>query len=436
MDRINYNLLLDIDSPNVFDLTLVTDIKLNLANGSLFEGVITDDLAFYYDFNNYSSVNSIYSLINYSEKKSSGFTISDIGLTGIDTGYVPALTGETISFSTGSTLTLKPVTGTSSTYPMQFVHELNLNRKVLQLSGGFYQGFYKLDGYYYEMIPNRTEEGFTVNYWINRDFTGFHTSALTSDNFFFFMGSRAENKFHAHFSGETTVSTTTGIPLSGQTGTTTDVTGFGLFYNLNEIGFRQVITRQDESGVTSVSVFGTGKTLQLDADNHWINVTATFTRNQPLILTDDCGLMPKPIIPIVYSGGCTQDIPDTQKGKLKIFINARPLMEVVIEEPIFRRLNVDKDVQQGVPYNISIGGGTLGLLESQTFGGVDPSDANLFMVNNFGGSFVGQIGMAAMYTRPLTIPEIIRNFSALQDIYKVEETFGGAEIIVNDQYVK
>lgn len=437
MDRINYNILNDVDNLNSFDLELVTDAFLDFTKGSLYNGIISDDVAFYYDFNNYSSVDNIYSLLNYANKKSTGFTISDIGLTGFDTGYVPALTGETISFTTDSKLTLKPVTGITTDYPIKFSREINLGTQVLELNGGFYQGFYKLDGYTYEMIPNRTAEGFTFNFWLNRSTTGTSLSALPSDNFFFFMGSRAENKFHAIFSGETGYATTSGVDLASQTGVTTDVSGFGLYYNENVLGVKQIITRQNESGVTSTSIFQTGKTFALDYENHWINVAVTFERDKALEICDDCGcLIPEPIIVTEYEGGCSADVPDTQRGRFRMFVNGRPLMDMNIEEPIFRRLTVDKDVQQGVPYNISIGGGTQGLYESQTFGGIDPSDMNLFMWENFGGSFIGQIGMAAMYTRPLTIPEIISNFSALQDIYKVEETFGGADIKVNHTYVK
>jgi len=434
MDRINYNILRDNDCSNVFDLELVTSSFLDFRKGSLYNAIASNNVAFYYDFNNYNDINNIYSLLNYSGASSTGFTISDIGLTGIDTGYVSQLTGETLSFTTGSTLFLKPVTGITGTYPLDFARELNLGTQVLDLSGGFYQGFYKLHEFDYEVIPNRTEEGFTLNFWLNRSTTGQSNPSLPSDNFFFFMGSRAENKFYNSFSGETGIMTTTGVLLSSQTGVTTDVSGFGLYYNENLLGFKQIINRQDESGNTSISIFSTGQTFDLDYDNHWLNVTVTFKRDEFLYPCEECGcLQPEPIIVTEYSDncGCSAPVPDTQTGTLRFFINARPLMSLKIEEPIFRALTCDPSVQEGVPYNISIGGGTQGLFESQTFGGPDPADQNLPMYNNFGGSFIGQIGLAAMYTKPFTIPEIISNFFSLRDTYKIEETFGGPEIIIN-----
>ena len=61
------------------------------------------------------------------------------------------------------------------------------------------------------------------------------------------------------------------------------------------------------------------------------------------------------------------------------------------DEFIGKRLNEYKGKQIGVPFNISIGGGSQGLLESMTFDGQDSEDLGLLIEQNFAGSFIGQI---------------------------------------------
>lgn len=438
----NYNLKLDTVNSNSFDLKLYSEADLDFDKyGSLSsDGVITDNLAFYYDFAVYTDINNIYSLspTNNSFTGCTGFTLYDIGLTEVDTGYINTITGQTLFFDSGSTLILKPVTGNLRNYNISLINDRILNLNVLNLKGGFYQGFYKLFKYPLETVPNRTQYGFSFNFWLNKDNTPLTGNVLTGDSIFFFMGTRAENKFYNIFSGETGITTSSNILLSSQaTGGTGDTNGIAFYYNNNYLGFKNIINRQDESGNTFNYIQSSGQTFTQDLVNGWTNICITWTRNSPLTLCEDGRTwLPHPTLITRYSGcsgiTCDGKIPDTQLGILKFFINARPIFEMEIEEPIFRKLaDVDKDCQQGVPYNISIGGGTQGLLESQTFNGPDLADQNLFMYNNFGGVFNGTISIASMYTYPLSVPEIIRNFIAKQTIYDRDETFGGPEIITS-----
>jgi len=444
------NLQFDFVNIYSFDLVLTDDKDLDFEKGSLAESyLITDDLTFYYDFAEYSDVNNITSLYNYTGRTSSGFTISDLGLCGVDTGYMQNITGDTVTFTTGSTLLLKPVTGSTYNYNLSFENDTYIHKSYLSLDGGFYQGFYKLYDYPYLMLPNRTEEGFTLNFWLNPQEVSTNTNSLNSiypenKGFFFFMGSRSENKFHNiidNETGKTTSENTLISPVTGDTslistgltydtGTTVnDVNGIGFFYKDNKLGYKSVIVRKDISGntLTSIKEEETPLIFTGDTENSWINVTIIFKRNQRL--TSFCA---------DYIEECTsfEDIPDTQKGKLTFLVNGRPVYKTMIEEPIFRELELHRSKQQGVPFNISIGGGTQGLLESITFDGVDSEDTGLFMEREFSGSFIGGISVASMYSRPLTIPEIIRNYYTFKDIYRRPENFGGSEIIINSNLTK
>jgi len=164
-------------------------------------------------------------------------TLCDIGLTGIDNGLVPEMTGETINFTmglyTGTTKwnryyfdrrqKLISITGYTNLPNERFsgntketVYDMVSKTGATvgyynQLYGGFYQGFFKLFGYDYETFPERTNKGWTVEMLLRarqeEEFSP--TSAQTTlnltypenKNTFFYFGTRAENKFYHHASG-------------------------------------------------------------------------------------------------------------------------------------------------------------------------------------------------------------------------------------------
>lgn len=451
-----------------FDLKLINEYSLDFDNkGSLSDkGLIIDDLNFHFDFNEYDDLNEVYSLYNSDCRIISAFTLNNIGLTGVDTGYVQN-TGDTITFSGDSKLQLKLVTGSTFNYPIKLSSDLNINKTVLDLGGGFLQGFFKLAGYQYQMFPSRSEEGFTVNLWMNfqknPELSGITVDLLYPENkgYFFFMGTRAENKFYDGITGST---------YFDETGSTlNDINGIGFYYRDNKLGYKVIKLRNDLTGRTIVTAVSeespnifTGSTI-----TGWTNVTIIFKRNQKLeSCCEDCcdefSQEPKIL------AQCDDNVPDTQKGKLIFLVNSRPVFSTIIEEPILKELLTEKEKQEGVPYNISIGGGAIGLLEEYDFKPTENIFSNefdyeffsqvggeqsvfddefdeeffgevrdrLFMERNFAGMFTGRISLTTMYNRPLTIPEVIRNFYALKDIYKKEENFGGPNILVNGNLIK
>lgn len=164
-------------------------------------------------------------------------TTCDIGLTGIDNGLVDQMTGQTLYFTNGlysdflkfermyydRRFKMFQVTGHTSSPNVRFS---GFNKSVLyevvsksnpqfgkyhELYGGFYQGFYKLFGYDYEILPERMTKGWSVEMilrprLINEFFPGPTETTLNeiypnNKNTFFYFGTRAENKFHHHASG-------------------------------------------------------------------------------------------------------------------------------------------------------------------------------------------------------------------------------------------
>jgi hypothetical protein len=205
-------------------------------------------------YNNFNPNNILVSA-NYYTKENNNFcglsasTACDVGLTGIDNGLVDKMVGKDIYFTNGifedsvkfereyfdKRLKLFQVTGHTgqnakfSGIPNYTKYEVVSKidptaGRYHELYGGFYQGFYKLYGYDYEILPERMEKGWTVEMVLKPRFcdqygpgigeTTLNTIYPKNKNTFFYMGTRAENKFYHYadgtpkcFSGYTRVTT-------------------------------------------------------------------------------------------------------------------------------------------------------------------------------------------------------------------------------------
>ena len=161
-------------------------------------------------------------------------TSCDIGLTGIDNGLVTGMTGQTITFTNGiddftkfdrlyfdRRLKLFQVTGYTSTnvrfsgFDKTILYEVVSKNEDVgyyhELYGGFYQGFYKLFGYDYEIFPERMNKGWAVEMLLKPRLVNEYSPSTgettlneiypQNKNIFFYMGTRAENKFYHHADG-------------------------------------------------------------------------------------------------------------------------------------------------------------------------------------------------------------------------------------------
>tara|TARA_R110000824_G_scaffold4236_2_gene20162 strand:+ start:2208 stop:4238 length:2031 start_codon:yes stop_codon:yes gene_type:complete len=118
-------------------------------------------------------------------------------------------------------------------------------------------------------------------------------------------------------------------------------------------------------------------------------------------------------------------------GTLTFYINGRRVHEVKdYEEIIPRQLNTNKQTQVGVAYNMSWGGGALGLREvlypdrcdannSALWQNYPPSTDQLLINQHFAGSFIGGISQMMYYIKPLTPDEIYHNFLINQARYSL-----------------
>jgi len=178
-------------------------------------------------------------------------TSCDIGLTGIDNGLVESMTGQSITFTNGiddytkfnrlsfdRRLKLFQVTGYTSTnvrfsgFDDTILYEVVSKNDSVgryhELYGGFYQGFYRLFGYDYDIFPERMNKGWSVEMLLKpRLFNEYSPSSgettlneiyPNNKDMFFYFGARAENKFYHYADGHPRC-------LTGYTRVTSEVTG-------------------------------------------------------------------------------------------------------------------------------------------------------------------------------------------------------------------
>jgi len=213
----------------------VLPVKMNLNSSGSSEGYILN-------YGEYVPENIIISENYYNDLQIdlscfSSKTICDIGLTGTDNGLVTQMTGETITFTNGllpnsdkfdrkkfdRRLKMHQVTGYTWNPNHRFsgvtagtMYEVvSYNAADVgiyhELYGGFYQGFYELFGYDYQILPERYHKGWSVEltlkprlydeYLPQSGQTTLNDYYPNNAGIFFYMGTRAENKYWHHANG-------------------------------------------------------------------------------------------------------------------------------------------------------------------------------------------------------------------------------------------
>jgi len=426
-------------------------------------------------------------------------TLCDVGLTGIDNGLVKKMSGETIDITTGlytnisdkfsrykydRRMKLHPITGftttsnrlwddDSYTYNLEYDTYSDPVGYFARLNGGFFQGFYKLPGYFYQVFPQRVHYGWTSEIMLRYRWTGNTDVGL--------------NKRYAKYP-ETDplydgVSNALSLRLSGDTGNprlcvkTYRITGDCEFTGACLTGLTYVTGVTVHEWCSTKGIFYNCENTDYSKLEHWVQIDAVFQRYEWF---DACDLYEKGglglLVDTIYTATpahnsislieppithekdydpATTEIvtfndnwTEQQKyrlGTMKFYVNGRLFMVVEnFEEIIPRLLNTPKEKQIGVSYNISIGGGTQGLHDNLTFSGgcpetideivyqQDPECLTTHDLDNtiysgltthvkleeyFGGSLIGDISAFRMYTEPLNASQIWHNFKLLKDKY-------------------
>jgi len=353
------------------------------------DGIITNNLAIQIDLTQLKSWDlntgfTSYSLTKWSGAISDNIDLIDFGLTGFDNGRTNIMwSGITLTpqdnlftmYRVGYNVVQNPTTGETSgvTVTTEF-DPYNISGvttgdtgNYFELNGGYLQGFFKLDGYNYELLPSRFNNGITVEtlVYLNPD----------SQGIFYMMGLRAEDKYNPYFSGETTTGgTPTDITMiSGVTTSENDYLDAYYETEVNRKAFRswENRTRTEYTETPPINnIKNNAIAFFLTADHRlgykYINENGLIVENispSPITPTTGWTMIAIAFTPDNILNGPTElECAPQRKGKMIFYVNGRAMWILHdFPEYFFKAIKNQKEKQIGVPYSISWGGGSFGL---------------------------------------------------------------------------
>lgn len=351
------------------------------------KNIITDNLAIYFDISDNNSWNlntglTLNSLTKWSNARSEKLSLYDYGLTAFDNGRTNEMWDGLNYSNKDVTLKLFPVgynnvtnptssgyTGVSSTIsylPITGVTDALFGNHY-NLGGGYLQGFFKLEGYDFELLPSRYNEGITIENLLYLD--------NSSHGIFYLMGLRSEDKYNPYFSGETItnnggsiidgVFTSEDNYLDSEKETEVLKNAFITF----EDKFKKEVTSIPQSENTKSNVIAFEITENKKLAYRYIN-----EENNVIFNISDNIIFPETgwtMVSIVYKPDeLIRDLDilscaKRRSGDLIFYVNGRQFWKIKdFPEFYFRGIDNDPEKQIGVPYNISWGGGSFGLKHS------------------------------------------------------------------------
>lgn len=159
--RKNFNNVLKIR----LDYKNYKDIQLSMEQSDCFicDNIIDDSLVLDMDFNN---KNQLINNVEWADAISFNENVCDIGLTAYDNRYVDNYIDRIYNPSGDTTFYINSVSGDNYCYNI-FEND-NTDLDYLRFCSGFLQGFYKLEGFEYQVLPNLYTEGWTKEFWIRK----------------------------------------------------------------------------------------------------------------------------------------------------------------------------------------------------------------------------------------------------------------------------
>lgn len=375
-------------------------------------GIITSRLAVHIDVSDIKSwdLNTGFtsiSLTKWINAKSDNLNLLDFGLTAYDNGRVNKMYDGLLITPSDTKLSLYRVGFNNATggtfyngYEMSGVTTATTVGNYFELGGGYLQGFFKLQGQNFELLPNRFGEGITIENIIRID--------QTSKGIFFLMGVRAEDKYNPYFSGETELiideqTTTISSGVVGRTNDiTTSVTGFSGVTTSKDHYLNAFIDKEVKKKAFSSFEYSTEVLpIEQPKDSIFENIIAFEITDDKRIAVkriNSLGIIDEKISDNqIASTGWTiithvftpdHKITDPEqlkcaerrKGTLTFYVNGRRFWNLEnYDEYYFTSIKNDNEKTWGVPYNISWGGGSFGLKHSWHY---DINRISLYSGNN------------------------------------------------------
>lgn len=171
------------------------------------------------DFSSFNIKDGIlYSDVIWDGSVNEGVELNNIGFTGMDNGLISfrkdRITNEKFLElflnskynidSDEKRFFMTPITGNTQNY--KYPMYLNTDEETyLSFKGGFYQGFFKLYGHKYQVLPDKLDNDITLHFEIRprNDYeieeNTINYTHKNNKGIFFFIGTRAENKFWPYY---------------------------------------------------------------------------------------------------------------------------------------------------------------------------------------------------------------------------------------------
>lgn len=151
-----------------------------------------------------------------------------------------------------------------------------------------------------------------------------------------------------------------------------------------------------------------------DSEEDKYTILEEFTNN-PVILNKIWYTINIEIVPLKHKdyslNRCVVSNPFSDTMRIMIYVNGKlVLVSKELQMLNLKKLNDLDDKQQGVPFNISVGGGTQGLAEVVYLNYMRPPQYTLPLEKEFGGSFIGWIKSFKFYSCQLNYDEIVKNY--------------------------
>jgi len=230
---------------------------------------------------------------------------------------------------------------------------------------------------------------------------------------------------------------------------------FAIFFRDGFVGYRLIYaTDPCYTGSTANAIAGTPDITLLDPntidEDSFVNVTDVCDKNQvSKIITKEFTIeevmssqkkinLLNPIkrfiyVSVVFERDFTYDTDcDLKYGKYKngtltIYINGVSVFSYDnFTEIIPHELDTTEYLQEGVPFNISFGGGTQGLIEEiNSVGNSISSTTNRILDKFFSYTFIGGVKTIQMYMTPLNVIEIRKNLNTINNNYGIRTFEGG-----------
>lgn len=456
-----YPLRIVINSSNIMDVVVSDDTTTNydivdIKHGKLWE----KDLIAYIDasiLNKTGETTYIESLEKYFYKEwgEEDIELKDDVLTAYDNGFLDAYDERFCEEDNNCEHFLIEKEDIHLTfYPIiKSENELSLTNDSILFNGGFLQGFYKLYGFNYQTLPSYVEnDEWNLEFLIKPNIEQIDDEAI-----FFYIGTRAENKFANFYNTKETTGTektSNGVLLDKDNyfEIKTDnkylpeiISGYTKGYE-TEIGNNAyLIFSQNPKDYTVETIdefyksdkyvkpkYNVREDLYYNAFSLFLtndgkigyrylvnNCKEDFKDNfikeetkKPVIVPEQWSTINVKIVVNSTNGMCDLQI---KKHTMKILIYVNGYLRFISQELPefnFRELNDIYQKQEMVPYNISLGGGTLGLSNSKlVFGDKIYELKDLEYISKyFNKRFYGELKTFKFYNGALNINNIRNNY--------------------------